>query len=111
MMGLLQEAERARVEIVWVTDAEIERMAPSQRTQGIVANTQGPRLVTVDQILDAASRSDAKPFLVALDQVQDPHNLGALLAPPKRRGCAASWSPSDTLLPFPELSLRFPRER
>lgn len=76
---ILQEAQRAHIEVARVTETQLARIAPSQRTQGIVAYTHGPRLVTTEQLLQIASKSGMKPFLVALDQVQDPHNVGALL--------------------------------
>lgn len=67
-----------------VSPSEIGRLAPGQNTQGVAASVRERRLDGVADLLAALPR-DAAPFLLAIDQVQDPHNLGALL----RTGAAA----------------------
>lgn len=59
--------------------SEIERLAPGEITQGVAAQIVERRLHNVADLLNIVSRRSAPPFLLALDQIQDPHNLGALL--------------------------------
>lgn len=80
-----------------VTAAEVDRVAPGQNTQGVAAEIEAPHLVTVSDLLDAAGPS---PLLVALDQVQDPHNLGALLRTADAAGASGVILPQRRSAPL-----------
>lgn len=47
--------------------------------QGIVAYAAGMEYCTVDDILNAAADRGEAPFVVVLDGVEDPHNLGSII--------------------------------
>ena len=49
------------------------------RHQGIVATVAGAQYAELSDILPSVLDSDAPPFLVLLDGIQDPHNLGAII--------------------------------
>jgi 23S rRNA (guanosine2251-2'-O)-methyltransferase len=78
---------RRRVRRVWeapaVAAAELTRLAHSGDHQGIVAEVDPYPYVDAAALLE---RSDA--LVVALDQVQDPHNLGALCRSAEAAGAA-----------------------
>ena len=69
----LQEAGHSGVEVKADSIGKIESLAGSDAHQGIVAEVERYRYVSAETLM-AASDS----FVVALDQVQDPHNLGAI---------------------------------
>jgi 23S rRNA (guanosine2251-2'-O)-methyltransferase len=58
---------------------EIERLAPGQNTQGAAAQVVTRTLPDVQSLLATLPEPETAPFLLVLDQIQDPHNLGALL--------------------------------
>ncbi len=62
-----------------VDRTEIEKIAPGGSTQGVAARVRLPASVDLDTVLTSLKASASIPFLLALDQVQDPHNVGALL--------------------------------
>ncbi|MGH2448105.1 MAG: 23S rRNA (guanosine(2251)-2'-O)-methyltransferase RlmB [Chloroflexota bacterium] len=64
------------IEIEIVPAADIERLAPGQNTQGVVAEVSERRVNSVQDLLDSIV---GEAHLLVLDQIQDPHNLGALL--------------------------------
>jgi 23S rRNA (guanosine2251-2'-O)-methyltransferase len=67
------------VPVLEVSLEEINRLAPGQNTQGVAAQVAPPRALDLEWALRLAeSRKDAA-FLLVLDQIQDPHNLGALM--------------------------------
>lgn len=72
-------AHQGRVLVREVPRAEVERIAPGQNTQGVAAQVVERPLSTVRDLLARVEASAQAPFLLALDQIQDPHNLGALL--------------------------------
>lgn len=78
---------RRRVRRVWTTAdldrAELTRLAGSPDHQGIVAEVDPYPYADADSLLE---RSDA--LVVALDQVQDPHNLGAICRSAEAAGVA-----------------------
>lgn len=71
-------ARRKRVALRLVPSHEIDRIAPDQNAQGVVAHAH---LVVHDDVESLLSdvAPESVPFLLVLDQVQDPHNAGALL--------------------------------
>lgn len=64
---VVQEIERAR----------LDAMYPSH--QGMIAYASAAAYSSVEEILAAAAEAGEAPFLVALDGITDPHNLGAII--------------------------------
>ncbi len=62
-----------------VERAEIEKIAPGESTQGVAARVRLPAGMDLHTVLTSLKGSPSIPFLLALDQIQDPHNVGALL--------------------------------
>ncbi len=66
-----------RVPVREVTRGRLEALAATQGPQGVIARAQPLPEASLDDL--AARRGNRRPFLVALDGVTDPGNLGALL--------------------------------
>lgn len=58
---------------------KLDRMADGKNHQGIVASVELPAMRSEDELKQAVQALDENPFYLVLDQVQDPHNLGACL--------------------------------
>ena len=54
-------------------------MAPSGNHQGVVANVPAHEYSTVDEILQSAEKKGETPFLIICDEIEDSHNLGAII--------------------------------
>lgn len=61
-----------------VDKQKLERIA-KQKTQGIIAFVPNYKYCEVEDILLNAERKGEKPFIVILDGITDPHNLGAII--------------------------------
>ncbi len=59
--------------------AWLDRLVPGGKHQGIVAFAAAKTYQTEESILARAIKKNEAPFLVILDGVEDPHNLGAVL--------------------------------
>lgn len=70
-------ARQAGVALSVVPDAEIARLARSEVPQGVVARAEPLATEPLSSLVSPGS--GGPPFLVVLDQVNDPHNLGAIL--------------------------------
>jgi 23S rRNA (guanosine2251-2'-O)-methyltransferase len=58
---------------------KLEKMADGKNHQGIVVAVELPAMRSEDQLKQDVEALTSKPFYLVLDQVQDPHNLGACL--------------------------------
>ncbi|NLG83605.1 MAG: 23S rRNA (guanosine(2251)-2'-O)-methyltransferase RlmB [Firmicutes bacterium] len=75
----LAAARAAKVPVVKVARATLDRMATTRNHQGIIALAAPKAYTPLLAILAAASAGPTPPFLLALDGVEDPQNLGALI--------------------------------
>jgi 23S rRNA (guanosine2251-2'-O)-methyltransferase len=90
---LLEFAEQRKVRVMSVDAARLDGLTGGARHQGVVANIlDTPLSRDLDEILDAATEP---AFLLVLDGVQDPHNLGACLRVADAMGVHAVIAPKD----------------
>jgi 23S rRNA (guanosine2251-2'-O)-methyltransferase len=77
----IRSAAQARgVQVVDAAKAEFRVLATDTMTQGVVAVIpERRRTVGVQEIIERSRISGEKPFLLILDEIEDPHNLGALI--------------------------------
>lgn len=76
---LVSLAIEKRIPIIEVDKSKLDVMARGERHQGIIAMAAEHNYSTVDDILDFAEQKGEKPFVIILDGVEDPHNLGAII--------------------------------
>lgn len=72
-------AERRRVNVVEVGKLEFRELARHTTTQGVLALVSSKQFVEVDDILALAEQRGEKAFVLVLDEIEDPQNLGALV--------------------------------
>ncbi len=72
-------ARRSGLTVQFDDRRRLDRLAEGHVHQGVVAVAAPVPYVSVDEILALARRRGEEPLLLALDEVQDPHNLGSLL--------------------------------
>jgi 23S rRNA (guanosine2251-2'-O)-methyltransferase len=81
--GPLQEvvslARRAGVKVSFRTREQLTAMAGSPHHQGVVARVSAAEYVDLDDLFRVPSLRQEPTFFLALDQIQDPRNLGAVL--------------------------------
>lgn len=73
---LSDAARRARIPVEAVASAALDRLAGGVRHQGVLAVAGGYPFSSLEEILATA---ETAPLIVALDQIQDPHNFGAIV--------------------------------
>lgn len=72
-------ARRAGVKVSYRTRDQLTAIAGSARHQGVVARVAAAPYVDLSALLQIPAQRGETPFFLALDQIQDPRNLGALL--------------------------------
>lgn len=90
-----------------VDTAKLDQLAEGIRHQGVVAMIPPVEYAEMEEILEKAYQSEEAPFLILLDELEDPHNVGAILRTadaagvhgvlmPKRRSCPLSGTVAKT---------------
>lgn len=72
-------AKERGVVVQFVERTKIESIARGLRHQGVLAYVAPVKYAELDDILRIAEERGEAPFLVLLDELEDPHNLGAIL--------------------------------
>lgn len=79
LRAVLDRAQAAGVAPETVPPTTLDRLAPDVQHQGVVALCEERTYWTLDEVLSRAREKGEDPFLILLDGVEDPHNLGAVL--------------------------------
>ena len=90
---LVQAAKRKQIPVHIEPPPAFDRLVPNGRHQGVIAFVAAKSYDTMEQILDRAKTRGEKPFLVLLDGVEDPHNLGAVLRTAEAAGVHGVFIP------------------
>jgi 23S rRNA (guanosine2251-2'-O)-methyltransferase len=95
MQGLLRMAQSRNVPITRLSRQELEERVGDGRHQGVAARVELAAAKGEAELLARLDGLDAPPFLLVLDGVQDPHNLGACLRSADAAGVHAVVAPKD----------------
>ncbi|CAH8773233.1 23S rRNA (guanosine(2251)-2'-O)-methyltransferase RlmB [Paenibacillus dendritiformis] len=76
---IIAEAKKAGVIVQTADKRKLDQMAEGVQHQGVVAQVAAYGYVEVDDILARAEAKGETPFLLVLDEIEDPHNLGSIL--------------------------------
>jgi len=94
--NLIELARRERVKIARHSREELDQLAGGERHQGVVAHlSEALAAVTQQDLLTLIESLEHPPFLLILDGVTDPHNLGACLRSANAAGVDAVIAPKD----------------
>lgn len=81
---IVQKAKEKRIVIVESDKSKLDKMITAKdeklkNSQGVVASITEYKYYTIDDILDYAKEKEESPFIIILDKIEDPHNLGAIV--------------------------------
>lgn len=72
-------AKDSGVRVEFVDRKTLDRLSGGANHQGVIAKGQVFEYSNVDSICEAAATNGEDPFILILDGIEDPHNLGAIL--------------------------------
>lgn len=98
-----REARKQDTIIHYVKRERLDQMSETGHHQGVIAFAAAYTYAEVEDILEAAREKGEDPFVFLLDNIEDPHNLGAIIRTanlagahgviiPKRRACGLTAS-------------------
>ena len=74
-----REAKKQDTIVKFVDKERLDQMSVTGRHQGVIAQAAAYEYAEVEDILQAAKDKGEPPFVLILDNIEDPHNLGAIL--------------------------------
>ncbi len=79
VMTIRREARKHDTLIKYVDRERLDQMSETGRHQGVIAVAGAYEYAQLEDILAAAEAKGEPPFLILLDNIEDPHNLGAII--------------------------------
>ncbi|MCR5801683.1 MAG: 23S rRNA (guanosine(2251)-2'-O)-methyltransferase RlmB [Lachnospiraceae bacterium] len=79
VQSIKRDARKKDIEIKYVEKSRLDNMSETGHHQGVIAVTAAYEYASVDDILKRAEEKGEKPFIIVLDGIEDPYNLGAII--------------------------------
>jgi 23S rRNA (guanosine2251-2'-O)-methyltransferase len=79
MIKILAMAKEKSVPVIMVEKAALDRIAGGRPHQGVVAYVSPYEYAEMEGIFALAEERGEDPFIIILDNLEDPHNLGAIM--------------------------------
>ena len=76
---IIAMAKERKIVLTMVNKTKLNRMAQTENNQGVIAIVPPFDYCEVEDILENAKQREEKPFILILDGIEDPHNLGSII--------------------------------
>ena len=76
---IVREAKKYDTIINYVAKERLDQMSETGKHQGVIAYAAAYEYGTVEEMLERAKEKNEQPFLILLDNIEDPHNLGSII--------------------------------
>ena len=86
LQSILRTAKKTDAIINFVNKERLNKYAEGDKHQGVVAMAAAYNYAEVEDILNAAKEKGEPPFIIVLDDIEDPHNLGAIIRTANQAG-------------------------
>lgn len=77
--SILREARKQNTVISFMAKERLDQMSETGKHQGVIARAAAYEYAEVEDILKKAEEKGEPPFVILLDNIEDPHNLGAII--------------------------------
>ena len=79
ILSIKREAKKHDTMLKYVTKERLDQLSETGKHQGVIAVAAAYEYATVEEMLAKAKKLGEPPFLFLLDNIEDPHNLGAII--------------------------------
>ena len=83
---IVREAKKYDTIINYVAKERLDQMSETGKHQGVIAYAAAYEYAEVEDMLKLAEEKGEDPFLIILDNIEDPHNLGAIIRTANQAG-------------------------
>lgn len=77
LQAIIDEARKLGIRIEFLDKVKLDKMSETKHHQGLIAFAENFKYSTVEEILSSKHNKDL--FLLLLDNIEDPHNLGSII--------------------------------
>ena len=106
VLSIKREAAKRDIDIRYVDKTRLDQMSESGRHQGVIAQGGVYAYAELSDLTGAAAKKGEAPFLILLDHVEDPHNLGAIIRTANLSGAHGVVIPKDRSAPLTPTVMR-----
>lgn len=107
VVAIIAKAKQKNIPVKDVDSKKLDFLAKGVNHQGIVAQCAVKEYSTLEDIFALAEEREERPFIIVLDKIEDPHNLGAIIRTaecagahgviiPERRSAGLSYTVEKT---------------
>lgn len=79
VQSIVREAKKGDTIIQYVSKERLDQISETKKHQGVIAYAAAYEYAQVEDILKIAEEKGEPPFVFLLDNIEDPHNLGAII--------------------------------
>lgn len=76
---IVREAKKHDTILKFVTKERLDQLSEAKKHQGVIAYVAAYEYSDVEDIFALAEKKGEDPFIILLDNIEDPHNLGAII--------------------------------
>lgn len=76
---IIKLANKNKIIISEIDKSKLDKMSQTHNHQGVIAIVPPYEYCDVDEILEVAKEKNEDPFILILDEIEDPHNLGSII--------------------------------
>lgn len=93
---VLREAKKQSTVVNFVKKERLDQLSETGKHQGVIAHLAAYEYSTVEEIMDRAAQKGEAPFVILLDGIEDPHNLGSIIRTANQAGAHGVIIPKRT---------------
>lgn len=79
IQSILREARKNNTIVNFVSKDRLDTLSSTGRHQGVIAYAAATKYAELSDIFELAEKKNEPPFILLLDDIEDPHNLGAII--------------------------------
>ena len=79
VMSIKREAKKKDIFVKYVAKERLDQLSETGKHQGVIAYTAAYDYSELEDIFELAQKKGEAPFVIILDNIEDPHNLGAVI--------------------------------
>ena len=83
---IIKQAKKNDIQPEFITKERLDKLSATKKHQGVIAIMSAYDYSTVDEIIEIARNKGESPFILILDSIEDPYNLGAIIRTANQAG-------------------------
>ena len=87
IIKIINDAKNKNININYLNKDELLKITNDKKTQNIFAEIEDYKYYDIDDILDYAKNINENPYIIILDEIEDPYNLGSIIRTAVAAGC------------------------